>query len=572
MSLIMSPHSVPPREPRPERVPRSAGRQMFLGKEAIRPAIAIAIIVVAYHTSIRTLIAALSLDTPLAHLALVPAIAAALAVMNSRPKNEPPIHDRQLDWILGVPLVVGPLLMNLLLPARLSTEFWVWRIDLLSLPFFIAGVVALLFGVRTLWRIRTGVLFMFLAWPWPYNQVLDRWLGRFTLVTISGIKTALGPMPLAKPLPGGDGSLFSITHGTQSITMSVASACSGANGVVGFFIVGLAFVLVVEGSRVRKTLWLGMGAILVWILNIARILIIFGAARAWGERVALDGFHPVIGLVVFNLAIVAMLVMMKPFGLRLRNAGTPRAQRTTAPNRPKARVAFGSVIVIALALGVLNSDLSKSDPVASSLGSPRLASFAVTRETPNGWNLAENQRIDWAKRFFGSDSTWVRYVFTDSQGDANTIKSTLPIFADIIETSSRDALTAYGIEACYKFHGYRVSKQHSIDLGNGIVGGTLSWTNPDNDTTWTTLWWHWPIKTPTGTRYERMTLLVNDQPNSKLFAPEPSSDVANQLRLNVADAIKGGSGQTIKNDKLAETQRFLTTFGQELVRQRVAKA
>lgn len=572
MTLIMAPGSRRP-PPRP-KASRPAAHQRTITMSSVRPALAIAVIVVAYHTSIRTLIAALSLDTPLAHLALVPVIALLLAAMNGRAKNEPPIHDRQLDWILGLPLLIGPLFMNLLLPARLSTMFWVWRIDLLSLPFFIAGVVCLLFGVRTLWRIRAAVLFMFLAWPFPYNQVLDRWLGEFTKVTISGLKVALGPMPLAAPLPGGDGSLFSITHGSSDIRMSVASACSGANGVVGFFIVGLAFVLIVEGSKARKALWLALGGLLVWILNIVRILVIFAAARTWGESVAIDGFHPVIGLVVFNIAIVAMLVLMKPFGLRFRATNVRRVtgESTTRPNRPRSHVAFGSVLIIALAIGVLNGDLSKSDPVASSLGSPRLAAFDTTRETPAGWTLAENQRIDWARRFFGRDSTWVRYVFSDSPEVPGEIQSTLPVFADIIETSSRDSLTAYGIEACYKFHGYKVSKQHSVELGSGVVGGTLSWTNPDQDTTWTTLWWHWPIKTPGGTRYERMTLLVNDQPNSALIAPEPNSDVANRVRLDVADKIRGASGDSLGNDRIAQTQKFLTSFAQELVRQRIAKA
>ena len=545
-----------------------------LTTKSIRPAVAIALILVAYHTSIRSRMAQLSLDTPLAHLALVPVIAVVLAALKGRARNEPPINDRQLDWILGVPLLVGPLLMNLVLPARLSTMFWVWRIDLLSLPFFIAGVVCILFGVRTLWRIRAAVLFMFVAWPFPYNQVLDRWLGEFTKLTISGLKVALGPMPIAVAQPGGDGSIFAITHGTDSIKMSVASACSGANGVVGFFIVGLAFMLIIEGSKLRKVLWLAVGAGLVWLLNIVRILIIFASARAWGEEVALDGFHPVIGLVIFNVAIVAMLVIMKPFGLGIRrNQQVRSAHVATQPNRPRSSTAFCSVVVIALAIGVLNNDLSKNDPVASSLGSPRLAAFDTTRETPTGWTLSENQRIEWARRFFGRDSTWVRYTFSDAHRDTpGEIQSTLPVFADIIETSSRDSLTAYGIEACYKFHGYKVSKQRAVELGNGVVGGTLSWVNTDNATTWTTLWWHWPINTPSGTRYERMTLLMNDQPNGALIAPEPNSNVASRIGLDVANRIKGGTGDNLGNDKLAETQRFLTSFAQELVSQRIAKA
>jgi exosortase/archaeosortase family protein len=539
----------------------------------LRPAVALGVILVAYHTSIETLIEGLSLDTPLAHLALVPIIALLLAFINGKPKNEPSIHDRQLDWILGLPLVIGALAMNLLLPARLSTMFWVWRVDLLSLPFFVAGVLVLLFGVRTVWRIKAAVLFLFLAWPWPYNQMLDRWLGEFTNLTIAGLKQALKVIPLATPVAGGDGSLFDISHGTESVKMSVASACSGANGVVGFFLVGVAFMLVVQGSRLRKVLWLGMGALLVWVFNVIRIMVIFGAAARWGETVAIEGFHPFVGLIVFNLAVLVMMLMMRPFGLRLRPMA-PKAKdvATGAPSRPyrpRAHTALASVTVIALALGVLNADLRSNDPVATSLGSPRLTSFAVSRETPEGWLLMQNQKIDWARRFFGSDSTWVRYVYSNSGDGPSEYRSNLPVYADVIETSSRNSLSAYGIEACYKFHGYKTSKQHSVDLGNGVVGGVLSWTNTDNDSTWTTLWWHWPIKTPEGTRYERMTLLVNDQPDSGLSAPEPSSDPTNRVRLDVTDAIKGGTGESLANERLAGTERFLTSFGQELVRQRI---
>src|SRR5215813_10541930 len=113
----------------------------------IRPAVAIGLILVAYHTSLRTLLDGLSLDTPLAHLALVPVISMLLALVARSQPAGPEIHDRQLDWIVGLPLVATALACNLLLPARLSTLFWLWRVDLLTLPFFVAGVIALLFGV-----------------------------------------------------------------------------------------------------------------------------------------------------------------------------------------------------------------------------------------------------------------------------------------------------------------------------------------------------------------------------------------------------------------------------------------
>ena len=533
----------------------------------VRPAAVITLVIVAYHQSLLTLFQGLQLDTPVAHLALVPVISVLLVVIKRRPRNEPLIHDRQLDWIVGLPLVTAALAMNYILPDRLSTEYWVWRIDLLSLPFFAAGVIALVFGVRTLWRLRAAVLFLFLAWPWPYNQMLDRWLGEFTELTIKGLRVFLSALPLAKAVPGGDGSLFEVAYGTTPVRMSVASACSGANGLVGFFLVGLAFLQIIDGSRRRKIAWLVAGGFLVWVFNLVRIMIIFYAAKTWGETVAIDGFHPVIGLIVFNVAIVMMLVLLKPFGLKLRHNAFGARPTGLGAYRPSGRVALSLTLVAGLALGGLNTDLRSFDNVANSLGAPRLSGFASNRQAPDGWSVNEVQRIEWARRFFGRDSSWVRYAFSNTRPDGGTLRSSLPIYLDLIDTSSRASLSAYGIEACYKFHGYRISAKQSVDLGNGVVGGTLTWTNLDTDATWTTLYWHWPIKSSQGTRYERVTLLMNEQSGGvKAAAPEVRQNLSAKV-----DAEEGGERRDVaKSATGRETRDFLVAFARDLVNRRVA--
>ena len=99
---------------------------------ALRILAALAVMAAAYHYSLSTLVRNLGVDSPLAYLGLVPFIALAMAAsrgVGSRP--EPDIHDRQLDYIVGIPLVAGAVAIAYALPARLSTMFWVWRIDLL---------------------------------------------------------------------------------------------------------------------------------------------------------------------------------------------------------------------------------------------------------------------------------------------------------------------------------------------------------------------------------------------------------------------------------------------------------
>jgi exosortase/archaeosortase family protein len=545
-----------------------------------RPALAVLVIVLAYRVSFRTLLDSLSLDTPLAHLALVPFIAFGLAVAGSRRHIGPPIHDRQLDWILGVPLVLVALAANFLLPSQLSTEFWVYRVDLISLPFFVAGVIVLLFGTRMLWRMRLGVLFLFLAWPYPYSQVLDRWLVPFTAVTVRVVTAAVAHIPVAIPKPGGEANaLFTVRHGAAPFDLSVASECSGANGLLGFILVASAFLLAARGRRLAKFAWLAVGAALVWALNVVRILIIFGAGKRWGQKVAIDGFHPVIGLVVFNAGILVMALLMRRFGLKWEAGAARRGARPGAPLAPPPKayrpaLQAGAIVVAmsALGVGVLNADLRDSDLVTSSLGAPRLASFETSKEKPDGWALNYSNQYDWSKRFFGADSVWRRFVYHDSTAGAvagpdasSGLRSSTAVIADVITTGDRAAFSNYGIEACYRFHNFKITKRQSVDLGNGVVGGVLTWHDPSANSTTTTLYWHWPIKNGSKTRWERVTLLLVDSPTLTFEIPDQTSaSVTKEFQLRVGDLLKGQDNGAV-SERLVETRRFLVAFAERMI-------
>jgi exosortase/archaeosortase family protein len=542
---------------------------LMAAQRMVRPAVAALCVVLAYHYSLRTLLDSLTLDTPLAHLALVPLISIGLALVALRRPAGPDIHDRQLDWIVAIPLLVTALAANVLLPTRLSTMFWVWRVDLLTLPLFTAGVITLLFGVRMLWRLRLAVLFLFLAWPYPYAIAIERWLNPFTSVTVGGLKFLVNHVHVAKAAVGQD-AVFVSTHAGKQISMNVASQCSGANGLVGFGLVAGAFLLVARGPRAGKLLWLLVGAVLVWVTNLFRILIVFAAATWWGESVAIDGFHPVIGLVTFNIVVLLMIAIARyfriSFGGRSRPVETRAATATRPPYRPKLAAGLVCALAVTFVIGTLNGDLRNADAVATSLGSPRLASFAVSQEHPGGWALNEVGTIDWAKRFFGRSSVWTRYTFTDLSPKYGLLSSNMAVTGDIIETSSRSALAAYGVEQCYAFHGYKVSKQQSVDLGGGVVGGLLTWRDT-SEHTWTTLYWHWPIKTSKGTRYERVTLIVNDQDYSQYGYPSLDSALTKQVELRVTDTLRGGHGDQL-SDRLLRARSFLVSFGRDLVRLR----
>ncbi|CAN5712647.1 hypothetical protein BH10ACT1_BH10ACT1_05380 [soil metagenome] len=540
--------------------------------------VCLAAVVLAFHYSLSTLLRTLQLDTPLAYLGLVPAISLVLVARRARSKaSEPPIHDRQVDYIVGVPLLLVALAMNVLLPVRLSAMFWLWRIDLLALPLFASGAIVLLFGVRTLWRLRLPVLFLFLAWPMPYTAVVLRQIDLFTNTTLVGVRAGLHLLPgVAEPLAGGDGSLFQIQHGKTGFPVGVASACSGVNGLVGYALVGGAFLFEITGRWWRRALWLLAGLVLIWLLNVGRILGIFVAGRFWGEGFAIDALHPVLGLLLFNVGVITMLVLLGRFGLSLGGpsgdaAADPEALAARLPPAPRrtpavarTRLAIGVVVAFGLLCGVANGGLRSYDLVANLDGSPRLMAYQDLQGHPLGWRARKTADFGWGKQFFGKDSTWSRYDMAWDGMTKTAFETRTHVTVDVVSTTDPSRFQTYGIEACYQFHGYDLRSQRTVDLG-GVTAQVLSWSSSTLDSTWTTVYWMWPVQSRQGKRYERVVMMLNDDASVLLAAKVPGRDGgARAVGAALSDRLGGAKGDDVDR-KVAKIQDFLLSLAAETV-------
>ena len=549
--------------------------------------VCLAAVVLAFHYSLSTLVRTLQLDTPLAYLGLVPGISLVLVARRARSQAwEPPIHDRQVDYIVGLPLLLVALAINVLLPVRLSAMFWLWRIDLLALPLFASGAIVLLFGVRTLWRLRLPVLFLFLAWPLPYTAVVLRQIELFTNTTLVGVRAGLHLLPgVAKPLPGGDGSLFQIQHGRTGFPVGVASACSGVNGLVGYALVGGAFLFEISGRWWRRVLWLLAGLALIWCLNVGRILGIFVAGHVWGEGFAIDALHPVLGLLLFNVGVITMLVLLGRFGLSLDGgagasagaggdgaaaAGVPTP---IGPSRPPAvgrtRLAISVVLLLGLACGFANGGLRSFDLVANLDGSPRLMAYQDLQGHPLGWRARKIADFGWGKQFFGKDSSWYRYDMAWDGITKTSFHTRTHVTVDVVSTTDASRFQTYGIEACYQFHGYELRSQRTVDLG-GITARVLSWSSSTLDSTWTTVYWMWPVQSRQGKRYERVVMMLNDDASVRLAAKVPGNGGgARALGTALSDRLGGAKADEVDRH-VAKVQDFLLSLAAETVKRQPA--
>ncbi len=505
---------------------RDQARQLWSAAQprtrtAVQMGALIAVVVIAYSYSLTTLVQLADLNTPLAYVSLVPVVALILAAVYSRPSQpEPSIHDRQTDYIIGLPLMAAAVCINRFLPAKLSAMFWVWRIDLLTLPFFVAGAVAVIFGVRVLWRQKVAVAFLFLAWPYPYTSVLLSVLNAFTSVTLLAITRIVQVVHVAKPLGGPNDSIFTVVHGGHPFNLSVISACSGVSSVVGFLLVGTAFIAVIRGPLVRKLVWLAGGMLLLWLINLGRLTLVFWAGQQFGEHFAINVLHPFIGLVTFTLGVGVMILCIRPLGLRIANldrkhpsalvasGAHPEGQGRHVLPVPKVYLAVSLVLVFAVIVGFCNVGLQSYNLVADVSGSPKVVSFINDPVTPTGWSSRYEATFQWAAPLFGEQSTWNRYMLYPGIG--GDLQARTQIVADVIDTPDLQAFAAFGVEQCYQFHGYSLTNVSQIQLAGGVNGQTLAYTSQQFGS-WSIVYWILPVKRGANTVYERVVLYVQNQ-------------------------------------------------------------
>ena len=502
----------------------------------MRALILLGLVALAYPWSLITLTRSVTLQTPLAYLALVPVIALILARFALTRQAAPrQIHDRQLDYILGFGFVFIAASILIFLPDSLRSRFWLYRIDLLSLPFFVAGVVTLLYGVRRLWALRVPILFLFLAWPVPYLPLVGDGLRAFTDLSVAAASALATVNPAA--VPGGADGAFIIQNAERPFVLLVGSACAGVNSMVGFLIIGMALLYIVRGSFWRKAVWLVDGLVLVWVFNVLRIEAIFTAGAVFGRQVAYDILHPVAGLLVFNVAILIMLMLIPVFGLRWRPAVEGDAGNAlTAPRGVlNARRAGAIGLALVLAFAAVNAGYARFDSLLGDMAQPRLRAFELSAVRIDAWRGRFLTSYTQGQQFFGQNSTWDRYQLTSAPG--GTLYASAPVYIDVITTDDYNALAAYGIEACYDFHGFEIASVAPVDLGSGVTAEVISYTKRQNGADWTTIWWEWPYRSGGGTRFARVAMLLPQGPTATILHDATTSWTSSAPRFQAPEAL-----------------------------------
>jgi hypothetical protein len=411
--------------------------------------------------------------------------------------------------------------------------------------------------------VRIPIVFLLLAWPLPYLVLPGGGLHRLGTAATRALGRLVALLPLEPAVQAGGGSLSLVTSHGRRLALEATFADTGAGAVVGFLLVGCAVAMLLRGALPRRLLWLATGTVLAWTLNLVWTLVVLAAEVTWA--VPASPPDPAVMPVVWScVAALAMVAALPWFGLRIHKPGLEGQ-----PGRRGTRglaVAGLAVVVVAAGIGAVADDtLGSFELVARDFGAPQVKGIDQQDATVAGWSLTRTDSLEWTRRYFGPDSTWIRYTYRPAPGAGRSSASgpAAAVVMDVVTTSDLSSLRTYDIAASYRFYPYQLVSTTSADLGGGVVGHRAVYRGRGG-TPWTGVYWEWPVQTPQGERYQRVVLHLDDPAAAvPALAPRPGPGTLRSAQLRVNDAL---SFQARPVPRAAErTQLFLIGFAHLVV-------
>jgi exosortase/archaeosortase family protein len=474
----------------------------------LRVALLLVSVVAVYWSAIRYTYYGLLFFDPNSPLVFVPFVPlAALAVASTRWRGTPdepvPLPQRGADAIIGAVFLFSAWLAAYEAPRVFTTETLAWRADLLSLAPFVAGMIAMLFGSRVLFRLRGSILLLTAMAPALYRPLLAplrSWLDAATFAFVGALHYIFGWYSVAGTALG----QYVTIRGKQTFTVSVTQACAGAGAVVAGLLLAATVCLLTTGSARRKLAWTAVTVVLCWTGNLLRLIVLFELGRHYGMSTMMGSAHDWLGAVMLVISSSMALLLAGVMGLAFR-VRQPHPRRAS----PLPSLGFGSlmmVLVTVVSVAIPSSQATTRYNFFA--GRSRVAEASARTAVQALSGVEEIAPISWAPAYFGPHAVWDRWlVFSTGGADES-----LPTAIDIVYSTDASRFDTYGLAACYGFHGYHLTKQDTTSLPGGRVGESIVYRDSSTGTYVSVLAWR---QTLIGGGFERVVIQRRAaQPNS----------------------------------------------------------
>ncbi|MCW4030136.1 MAG: exosortase/archaeosortase family protein [Candidatus Bathyarchaeota archaeon] len=327
-----------------------------------------------------------------------------------------------------------------------SYTFTPLEYHVITLPFFAAGLILILFNTQMLKQMLFPVAFLIFLTP-PPSEILygvGSALANLSAIASNGLANVFG---FNATLSSSDyGPMITILRpdGT-SLPFNVSVACSGIYSIIGFMIFAVFIAYITKGKLLNKLIILILGIPLIIGLNITRITTILGIAYNWGEDLALQVFHTFGATVLMFIGTLILLgvtekVFKKPPAPQICPACTPTPKNLTLEfcsncgkifKTPKIRLNKIDIAKVAGVVLVIIALLSIQAPVFALTEGPAeimIQAPSGTQVTPSnsslpavkGYNLNYVYRDVSFEQTSGNDAALV-YCYSPTNSSASAV-------------------------------------------------------------------------------------------------------------------------------------------------------
>ncbi|AGP30238.1 hypothetical protein [Corynebacterium terpenotabidum] len=471
--------------------------------------ILIGVAAVAFHESVdRTLSWGSATSVSYSVATVVMALVMFLGIELQR-RTDLPIHDREVDWIIGLLALVLSVSLRIVLAPRLIEWFDLLRLDILSFFVFLFGASTLLFGTR--FTLRFGLAWIVLL---MYSSPV------FLVVTL---------------LCGGGwtGAGYATTVGVAVATVVAAGGSLRCRAVAGTVVAVVGGVLTFLTGRV--------------IIDEDTV----GAA-------SLTVLPALVG--------VTVAVLLDAWVRRTR----PTVRRQ-APSVGTIRLAVVPILGTAVILAVV--PLPDRLITSVTADAPGADSDSVGVPVPVGWSQIGEETFDWADRYFGAGTVLSRQklradtVVADWDEDGRYRE----VVVDTLVPGSGVPPQRFGDESFYDSVSGRRSPKIDVDLGHGVTGNVHTVFDENNFLTYTHLRFSWRGEDPaddsgngnTGPVHYVSVIAVDDHRASARF-PE-FTDSLNGLAGRIVTVLLRGGAVTEDASATYKDLDLVTSVGRGII-------
>ena len=249
-------------------------------------------------------------DTPIAYLVSIPIIAFGWSLHKISTMSE--YSDTKLNQYRWIGIFLSLIIGMIWVVSFYSFKIFFFRYDLGLLLWGIWSIaIGLVFwGYSAFRALRIPVIYLLLGWPPLYITIIN-WVNPFlSFWSIHLLNVFIGSGRWIRYT--GSGIYSVISNSGSHVLVSVSYACSGSDSVMAMLVLFPVLYILMKVGFSKKVGLLLLSGVLVFLLNVVRIILIFLSLHWVGYQFAFNVVHPLLGPIFF----VIVIFLLSIFALR----------------------------------------------------------------------------------------------------------------------------------------------------------------------------------------------------------------------------------------------------------------